>query len=33
MVKKQKRLDNLKDLQGDYNREYEFGATLGELFI
>jgi len=30
MVKKQKRLDNLKDLQGDYNREYEFGATLGE---
>ncbi|MCY6354991.1 ATP-binding protein [Clostridium sp. ZS2-4] len=29
-TRKQNRLEELKNLQGDYNREYEFGAALGE---
>lgn len=30
IVKIQKRLEALKDLQSEYNREYEYGASLGE---
>ncbi len=29
-TRKQNRLEKLKELQGDYNREYEFGAAPGE---
>ncbi|KGM92847.1 hypothetical protein Z968_13005 [Clostridium novyi A str. 4552] len=29
-TRRQNRLEKLKELQGDYNREYEFGAAVGE---
>lgn len=30
LTRKQNRLEELKDFQSDYNREYEFGASVGE---